>query len=768
MAKASPIKTSFNAGQWSGLMGGQILLEKYGDSCSVLENLIPLKQGPVVRRGGTRFIKEVKTSSKDTVLIPFQFNVEQAYMIEMGDSYFRFYKDNGAIVESSQNITGITQANPAVVTVTGHGYSNGDEVYIDAVVGMTEVNGKYFRVANVTANTFEIQDIDLNDIDSTAYSAYTSGGTASRVYEVSSPYSDTDLLDSDKIANYQFAQSADVLYLVHPDYAPRSLSRSGDTSWNVQEMNFVDGPYFPENTTDTTLTLSGTTGSVTVTASAVTGINDGSGFLNTDVGRLIRWKDDANEWTWLKITAVGGTTSVTADILGQDASATTATKSWRLGLYSETTGYPSAITFFQNRVVLCGSASRPDRYDLTASGGYSDAEFTFSPSDPDGTVTDDAGINGTLQSGQVNAIQWADTDDRGLVIGTRSREWIVRPSTTNEVLTPSNAKADPFSSIGSSAVRPVRAENGTIFVQRSRRKVLDVIYSFERDQLKPRDLTITSDDITISGVCEMSFQQEPLNVVWMRLTNGKLVGLTYYPDENVYAFHPHIIGGTDSKVVSISTIPSASADRDELWMIVERTINGVTRKYVEYMTRYYESDIGISNAFHVDSGLSYSGAATGTVSGLDHIEGETVNVLVDGKTHPQLTVSNGAIELLNNVTASTIQVGLPNTWCLVTQRIEAGAKDGTAQGKTKRITRFVVRLLETLGLHYGESKTSFDEYDFNLNKEYDEDIVLFTGDTESLPFPDGYNQDGKIYMGHDGAHPACVLAIMPQVTTQDR
>lgn len=770
MVRASPIKTAFNAGEYSPIMEGHINLERFPDSCRLLQNLIALKQGPAVRRGGTKFVKEVKTSADDTVLIPFEFNVTQAYQIEVGDQYFRFYTSNAVITETAQNITGITKANPAVVTYSGaDNYANGDEVFISGVGGMTEVNGKFFLVANVDtgANTFEIQDIDGNDIDSTAYTAYTSSGTVAEVYTVTSPYSAADLLDANGLPNYQYAQSADVMYLVHGDYETRSLTRTANTSWAVNTMDFIDGPYLTENDTTTTLGLSGTSGSVTVTASSTTGINGGDGFKSTDVGRLIRWKDNGNDWTWLKITAWTSTTVVTADIKGDAPATGMATTSWRLGVYSETTGYPKVITFFQDRVLLAGSSSYPDRYDLTKTGGYSDTEFQFAPSDRDGTVTDDAAITGTLQSGQVNTIQWAGTDDRGLVIGTAKREWIVRPSTSNEVLTPSNAKADPFSSIGSAAIQPIQAESGTVFVQRARRRIHDIVYSFERDSLKPRDLTLPSEHITRTGVCEIKFQQEPINTIWARRTDGLLIGYTYYPDEAVFAAHRHVIGG-DGKVKSISVIPSSDGSRDELWMIVERTINSVTRKYIEYMTRYYEDDIDKEDAFHVDCGLTYDSTATATVTGLDHLEGETVKVLVDGKSHPDLTVTNGAITLANDITASVIQVGFSNTWAFRSQRIEAGSQDGTSQGKTKRITGFVVRLLNTLGLYYGPDSSNTDEYDFNQGKEYDEDLALFSGDTDFLRWPDGHNTDGVIYLSHDGAFPAAILAIMPTLTTYDR
>ena len=459
MVRATPIQTSFSAGEYSPLLEGRVDLERYQSSCLLMQNLIPLKQGPAARRGGTKYIKGVKDSTHNTALVPFQFSVSDSYVIEAGDQYFRFYKDNDIVLESHKLIDGITQANPAVVTTaTSHGYSNGDEIRITGVMGMTELNNKFFLVANVTSTTFELQDLDGNNIDSTSYGAWSMNGLTKRVYEITSPYPESDLLDSNFIPQFQYAQSADVLYIVSGDYIPRSLARSGDTDWSVSEMSFKDGPYLAENATETTFTLSGTTGSVTVTASATTGINGDEGFKSTDVGRLIRFKDPANNWTWLTITAYTSTTIVTATIEGDDPSAGTATNDWRLGVYSDTTGYPTVITFFQERVLLAGASSYPDRYDLTRTGGFGVDEFLFAPSDADGTVTDDAAISGTLTSTQVNDIVWANNDERGLVIGTTEAEWIVRSSSSGEVLTPSNQKADRIASIGGSYVQPISAE----------------------------------------------------------------------------------------------------------------------------------------------------------------------------------------------------------------------------------------------------------------------------------------------------------------------
>ena len=132
-------------------------------------------QGMASRRIGTKFVSEVKTSSLKTRLIPFEFSTTQTYMLEFGNGYIRFFKDKGQILEGDITISGITKANPGVVTATAHGYSNGDFVIISSVSGMTQVNSKTYKVSNKATNTFELQDVDGNNVDTSGYSTYTSG-----------------------------------------------------------------------------------------------------------------------------------------------------------------------------------------------------------------------------------------------------------------------------------------------------------------------------------------------------------------------------------------------------------------------------------------------------------------------------------------------------------------------------------------------------------------------------------------------------------------
>ena len=305
MARVAAQLTNFTGGELSPRLDGRNDLTKYSSGCKTLENFIIYPHGAAARRAGTTFVAEVANSANKTRLIPFEFSTTQTYMLEFSNLKIRVYKDDGAVLEGDKTISAITKANPAVVTATSHGYSDGDEVVITAVGGMTEVNGKRFLVANKTTNTFELTDKDGTNVNSTSFTTYTSGGVSNKVFEITTPYTTAQLFD------LKFAQSADVMYITHPEHEVEKLSRTGHTSWTLTDVDFTKGPMQDENTTTTTLNPGATavgTG-VSLVASATVGINSGSGFLSTDVGRFVFLHGG-----YAKITAVADTTNATIEI----------------------------------------------------------------------------------------------------------------------------------------------------------------------------------------------------------------------------------------------------------------------------------------------------------------------------------------------------------------------------------------------------------------------------------------------------------------------
>jgi len=232
---------SFSAGEISPELYGQVSLRKYASAASTARNLFVGYKGGMLSRGGFAFIGRCKqpTTAAPPRLIPFQFNITQGYILEFGDNYLRFVFQGGYVLENPVAIHSASRANPCVIGVTGTPFANGDWVFIQNVVGMTQLNGNTYIVANAGVGSFQLHDLNGNAVNSSAFSAYTSGGTVSRVYTVSSPYAAADL------PYLKFAQSADVMSLtcVNPttstEYPPYDLTRRSAIDWLLAEAQFT-------------------------------------------------------------------------------------------------------------------------------------------------------------------------------------------------------------------------------------------------------------------------------------------------------------------------------------------------------------------------------------------------------------------------------------------------------------------------------------------------------------------------------------------------
>lgn len=570
--------------------------------------------------------------------------------------------------------------------------------------------------------------------------------------ETVTPYTSTDL------ARLKWTQSADILFLAHPDHQPRELRRTDPTTFTMVNYPFKNGPYLDVNESETTLTLSGTTGSVTVTASAVDGINDDQGFLLTDVGRLIRWQDPAANWTWLEITAFTSTTVVTADIKGEDASAGTATDQWRLGAWSDTTGWPSVCTFHQGRLWWARTADQPQTLWATSAGSIDD----FTPSEPDGTVADDHAITITIDSNQVNAVAWLVSSQKGLQVGTVGEEWLIQSADTTTGLSPLNIERVPQGSWGSAdLILPVRVGTSTIYVQRGATVLRESAFSFDNDAYTAQNITVLSEHLFRRGTKRLAFVQNPIQTVWALRDNGGLAGFTFDKEQKVIAWHPHTIAGSAAGAAEVLDITSIkSATHDQLWMVVRRTINGQQHQYVEFMEEPFDERLQtIENAFFSDSGLSYLGVETSTITGLDHLEGEEVSVLGNGAVQPNKPVVDGQITLSEPVTEA--HVGLPYSAEIVTMPLEAEQRSGSfvTLGKMKRAHEAVILFAETVGAKVGAFGGVLDPIIFRMPKNpMGQAVPLFNG-LKKQPLPGGWEEDPRVHVLSDQPLPCTVLSM---------
>ncbi len=841
MPKVSPLQNNFSAGEFSPLLVGRVDADRYKSGLRICQNQIPLLQGPVTRRQGTKYVGGVKTNSKVTRLLPFTYSTTQSYILEFGDQYIRYYKNEGQI-----------------------------------------------------------------QVSSTAY-------------ETATAYLEADLF------SLRYTQSNDVMYLTHVSYPPRKLLRYGDSDWKITDIDFQDGPYMSTNVRTFTLTPGAATGTTSITAgpsvnvagtasngtpnlirvtatahglkdadkvfiASVGGTTEANGtwtinyidvdnfdlrgstfthawtsggtirpaiFASTDVGRLIRLQE-GSVWGWVKITAFTDAAHVTVDVKSTLTN-TSAKTVWRLGLYSATTGYPRAVFFHEDRLVFIGPSGNSQRIDASNSSDYEN----FKPTELNGTVTDANALAFALNSNQVNALYWGVSDEKGIILGTKGSEWIVRSGVNGDPLTPLNVSAKEVTSHGSANIQAIRAGKATIFIQGASRKVREMSFYWDIDGFRSPDMTELSEHISIPSIVDMAYQKEPQPIIWMVRSDGTLVSMTYQRESSDLrvGFARHIFGGasdaagTQALVESVAVIPNPTGTSYETWFVVKRYINGSAVRYIEYLTPFFDQTVKQRDAFFVDCGLTYdtpktitgitiaspgvitcvahgfsngdeirlydihsqppaSGATNGlsdylnekvfyvankatdtfqltdadgnainttgyttyvsggvarklvsTLSGLSHLEGQTVQICGDGGDRADQVVTSGSITL--DIPAAVAQVGLGYTSDGSMLRVEGGAADGTALGKTRRINQISILLDRTLGLSIGSDFGKLDIVEFRTSATPgDAAPPLFTGIIRQT-FEADYDRENYICWRQNRPLPFTILAVMPQMTTQD-
>lgn len=745
MGKASPAQVSFNSGELSRALDARTDYAKYSSGCSIMENFIPTVQGPARRRGGTRFISEVKDSANKCWLQRFEFSVDQAYILEFGPLYIRFYT-----WDTTTLVRGRLESPPGTPV------------------------------------------------------------------EVVTPYQAADLFNADGTCRLRFAQSGDFLYITHPSYQPRILKRTSPTSFVLDLFAPEWGPFKDVDPNNTITVYAGAqTGATTLTASsgiftanmvgtpfyleakntatvtawepakaitagnrrrsdakvyealnnattgAVKPVHDVGAKYDGDTGVLWDYRDCG--YGYVTITGFVSATVVNVTVvqrLPQDCvGAPNATTRWAAAAWSNVEGWPSDVAFFRERLWMARN------YTLwsSVSAGFDDfSRLNF------GAVTDDMAITLTIASGTLNKIQWMIAD-KELIVGTAGAEFVIGEYSNGSPIAPGNVRVRPQSNYGSRAIVPAQAGSSVLFVQRAGLKCREITYD-EVAGYSSSDTTVDADHITQSGLVDFDFAQEPDPLVWGVRADGKLACLTWNTEQRVRGWHRHIIGGTigggvvGGFVESVATMPAAEGDRNELWLIVRRVINGVTRRYVEYMDRAFRDGDAQSRQFYVDCGLVYSGAPADVISGLGHLEGQTVDVLANGAPHPQRVVTGGSITL--QAEYPVVAIGLPAPCRLRTMRMEAGAADGTAQGKTKRMHKMVFRFLQTGGGKYGPDDQHMDYFLFGQGTPMNQPVPLFTGD-KVVDWPKGYETEAYVQYVNDQPMAVTLEGVFPQIQTFD-
>ena len=665
---------TFNYGKLGKLIAGRDKLILHNRGLKTLKNARPSIQGALIKRKGTKFVEEVKTSSKKVRLIKFIFSEIDSFVLEFGDLYVRFYQ------------------------------------------GDTQVD---------------------------------SGGSP---YEIVSPYSESDL------PNIKFAQLGDIMYLAHPSHPPYKLTRIANTNWTLAAVDYKYGPVQDFNETATTITLSGTLtlgGTSTWTASA-------SLFVASDVGSVwaIAKHNDNTIIGYAKMSAyTSGTVATFTNQSDLTPVTITATVHWKNPYWSETNGYPRAVAFHEQRLVFGGSSAFPlTIWGSVSNGAYENFDI--------GTAADDDAIVFELV-GRVNTIQWLVSDSNFLVAGTYGGLAFIGSGSSSAPLTSTNVKTRVGTSFGASGIQSVQVNTSLIYNHSNTKSLYKATYDDGSLQYIATDLNDYNSDILSNGTTYIDTVEQPDSAV-LCVTGGQLNILSY--DEKQGLDGAPLIGWyeyiSDGEIESVATIPTTGDDR--IWVVVKRTINGTTKRYVEY----FENTDEIA---YLDSYIKYSGAATRSLTGLSHLEGKTVSVYGDGSYAGDYVVSSGSITIPTTKTAvSEAIIGLAYNVDIETMpiNIQLPQTGGTTQSLKTRVADVNLLLYQTLGVAIGNSFNNLLPIEIrNVSTTMTSAPDLFANDYPEwrlFNFNGDWAKQATICIRFSLPFPATLLSLMAKIEVNPR
>jgi len=492
---------------------------------------------------------------------------------------------------------------------------------------------------------------------------------------------------------------------------------------------------------------------------------------DTDVAFILSCEQNYNVGYVNAVEFVSSTIMKVTDV--KIIGATTATKLWAEGAWSDKRGWPRTLGFFEGRVVYAANTYNPL---TTWFSETNDFEGMSAKTLAENDNFDDDALIFTISAAQQNMIKWIMGQET-LLIGTAGAEGKLTSYNRTQPLTPDNIpEYRPQSSYGSSNIQPIIINDVIVFVQRENRKIREFKYDFDSDIFVARDLTIYAKHITEGGITQIALQKQPDSILWAVRNDGTLPGMTYERLEDIYGWFRFV---TDGNVESSAVISSAgqATTEDEVWMIVNRTIGGSTKRFIEYMK---PRDWGSTDTdvFFVDSGLSVAGSGGNTyVGGLDHLEGETVDILIDGKVGDQQVVGTGKkvggvgttgyvdLKIGGVATASTIKlhIGLNYVSDLQPMKLEIPMGElGTARGRKKRIHEAVISFKDTLGGFYGRDADNLDELDHAVTGTSGVMTALKT-EEQTISFPGEDETSGNILIRQSYPLPMTVRCIIPKL-----
>lgn len=809
MANPTVTQASFTGGEFSPELYGRTDLAKYKTACRTLENFFVHPHGGASNRGGTRFVGACPDGATKIQLVPFQFSVDQGYVLEMTGNLMRIIKDGGYVVYPFWH------------------------------------------------------------------------ASAGEIVEVVAPWAEA------AIGRLQYAQTADVMYVCHPNYPPQKISRTGHHVWTITEVTFAPSLAAPTGVTESTVgsthayvvTSVASDGSESVPSSSVTG--DGNGrvkWTNADGAsyyNIYKSKNNTGTYYWVG-DADDGTKG------WQDANVEPDTSKGPPGEnnpFEDSGDYPGSVCFHDQRLWFARTNNQPQTVWASVTGDYENMNTSV-------PLQDDDSLEFTAASQRVTEFRWL-VPMGDLLIGGSGSEWRLYAGGDSPI-TPTSANLRPQDQWGSAAILPVVIGTTLLFVDRSGKVVRDFLYSLDIDGYNGTDLTILASHIFVGRtIVDWCYQQSPYGVVWCVLSDGTLAGLTYMKEQDVWAWHRHSTNGEFKACCSLLEADGSTT----AYFVVKREIEGADAYYVELLadrmqdedldnagfldsaiefradegyvppeppvpTEYTFSAVGLYPSFYGSQHLIFvpvagdfaSGAylytyhsdlgclklinigiprgdhtykifqvwtvapadgesgetlgylpdmtfaevqvyfvpgstfdtystlqdclevedpyvpidPTDTLTGLDHLEGETVTVFSAGSVNGTYEVIDGEITL-PEVTSRAL-IGLPFTAKLETMELDLSDATNTLQSRSRSLGPVVARFRNTREFWYGQNFTTMYEMPIRTTENYGSPPALYTGDKQMFPAGNDY-RSARLCIEVRDPVPVTILAAYAQVVS---
>ena len=816
MPRADTLQTNFTTGEVSHKIRGRVDINQYFNGAETIENFQVMPQGGLRNRPGTKHLSEVHDSSKRTRLVPFTFSDEQAYMLEFGDYVIRIYRNDALVEVSGMPITIATpytedeifelqwtQSADVLYLVHKNHYPKKLSRTAHTMWTLTNyanTDGPYFDL-NKTETTLQIHTIvDSRTLSwSTGTAAFVSGdvgdyvewrdGDQWRLGQITSYVSANEVVVDEVDSYFTPPDDIQITFTTGPqlDAIPNTIitfgpgdvgkyarDNSGNDSWH-QITSYISQTQVATTaalaaiatppTYPTDIIIPGTrTITAKVTASDAL-------FSSGDVGRQLRFDYDGTK-VWGTITNVVDSTNVDVTLNSTppvDPDQTNNqiynhgyTKLWQLGAWSETTGYPRTVVFHEQRLVFAGSKAQPHTIWSSVSGDFEN----MSPTEADSSVEDDNAINKTYADNHISIPAFLSSGPV-LLLGTDGGVYQMKAASINDPMTPANTIIAPQTNSGAQQTLPAQKVGvATLYVQKGGRKLRELTYNFEIDRHVAANITVFADHLfQADQAVDLCYQEEPYGVLWLLRNDGQLVGATYDREQKVIAYHRHIIGGTNAVIESIASLYDTATDEDALYMVVKRLINGAEVRYVEKLTKsiYPSSATDNLNLAFLDSHYKYTGTATSTITGLSHLEGETVGVVADGAYIGDKTVSSGQITLTD--TATNVYVGYTYTAQVVSLPIEGGSQIGASLSKKKKASQISIRVEDTTGLTYGVLGSTESLVDFRSAGAPMDEVPPMRSTDVKKTIQGGWEPDTRWVIKQTQPYPLNIVAVLTEVTT---